>query len=217
MFKNQCIDTFLSKFLDNFQQGHIDFPLTPEGRETASALGALIGQKSFHVVMSSDLGRAYSTLQLASENFALPISTDIRQTDLLREVSYGLCEGLSLDLSFEEIRELRAKERNVEVHEVVDDRESLGSVLERQDRLLDIIASELHELKGVDELNVLCVSHGGFIKRFLEQKCGVRLAKKIQNCSTSIIRVSREHDGTFQFSVKPEHVNIPYDSSEIPL
>lgn len=204
-------------FFHKFQQGHIDFPLTPEGRDTASALGALIGQKNFHVVMSSDLGRAYSTLQLASENFLLPISTEIRQTDLLREVSFGLCEGLSLELSFEEIRELRAKERNVEVHEVVDDREPLSSVLERQDRLLDIITNELQELQGVDEVNVLCVSHGGFIKRFLEQKCGVRLTRKIQNCSTSIVRVSREHGGTYQFSVKPEHVNIPYDSSEIPL
>lgn len=203
--------------LSSFQQGHIDFPLTPEGRDTATALGALIGQKSFHVVMSSDLGRAYSTLQLASEKFVQPISTEIRQTHLLREASYGLCEGLSLELSFEEIRELRARERNVEVHEVVDDRESLASVLERQERLLEDISNELQELHGIDEINVLCVSHGGFIKRFLEQKCGVRLTKKIQNCSTSIIRVSRGHDGTFQFSVNPEHVNIPYDSSELPV
>ena len=45
--------------------GRTDVPLTDAGRERAQALGALMGDRDFALVLSSPLGRARETARLA--------------------------------------------------------------------------------------------------------------------------------------------------------
>ncbi len=166
---------------------------------------------------SSDLGRAHTTLQLASSRFPIPLDSDVQLSHLVREVSYGIFEGLPNHLTIDEVKSIRATERGVEEHEIDDDREPMENVLERQDKFINMVFEDIQALDTSDEpKNILCVSHGGYIKRFLEQKCGVKLKKKISNCSISMVTVTRNPDGSFCFHSTPDLVDLSHDSSHIP-
>lgn len=197
-------------------QGHVDYPLTDEGQEMAFQLGELLGTKPFHCAYSSDLGRAHTTFRLASSRFPTPLDADLQLSELLREVGYGIFEGLPRSLKLNEVKAIRASERGVEVHEVEDDRESLGHVIERQRKFLRLVQEGIEGMDTDEPVNVLCVSHGGYIKRFLEQHCKVKLRKMLDNCSTSVVTVIKDTDGTLHLHARPDEINIPPTVSYIP-
>lgn len=69
--------------------GRTDIPLTQRGREQAAALGRHLGRRRFTLVLTSPLGRARETCQLAGYG-------DVAQaTDELLEWNYGIYEGRS--------------------------------------------------------------------------------------------------------------------------
>ncbi|MCI0549094.1 MAG: histidine phosphatase family protein [Candidatus Rokubacteria bacterium] len=67
--------------------GRTDIPLTPTGRRQAEVLGRHLGGRSFALVLTSPLGRARETCQLAG--FGGPAQV----TDDLLEWDYGIFEG----------------------------------------------------------------------------------------------------------------------------
>jgi probable phosphoglycerate mutase len=74
------------------QQGHLDSPLTPLGREQASAMAEALAEMGIQTIYSSDLGRARETADLVAGRLGLPVSTDPR----LRERDLGILEGLTM-------------------------------------------------------------------------------------------------------------------------
>jgi len=70
-------------------QGRADSPLTPAGIEQARALGKVFAELGVQHIVSSTLGRALHTAQLAAEPAGATISTDER----LVERAFGELEG----------------------------------------------------------------------------------------------------------------------------
>jgi broad specificity phosphatase PhoE len=104
--------------------GRTDVPLNDAGREAATALGELLHRHDFGLVLTSPLGRARQTCELAG--FADQAVVD----DDLREWDYGEYEGRTTA----EIRETRPG------WTVFDDGcpggESIAAVAERADRVI---------------------------------------------------------------------------------
>jgi broad specificity phosphatase PhoE len=76
--------------------GWTDIPLVASGRRQAELLGARLAGRSFSLVLSSPLSRAFETCRLAGLGDAVVVDAD------LREWNYGDLEGLTSD----EIRRL---------------------------------------------------------------------------------------------------------------
>lgn len=78
---------------DGRYQGQSDSPLTDLGRRQAMAFGALLAARVRNAcILSSPLGRAASTARLIAQ--ALP-GAPLTLDDRLRELSMGLCDGLT--------------------------------------------------------------------------------------------------------------------------
>lgn len=71
--------------------GRTDVPLTPLGREAAEALGAVLGERRFALVLSSPLRRAAETCRLSGLDASVEYVGDLREWD------YGEYEGRTTD------------------------------------------------------------------------------------------------------------------------
>jgi len=74
-------------------QGNIDIHLNDEGKQSAIELGKKLEGIDFDRIYSSPLSRAHETAQLICGNRQIPIFTD----DRLREISFGVCEGVTYE------------------------------------------------------------------------------------------------------------------------
>lgn len=74
-------------------QGAQDSPLSPRGEEQARALAERFKSESVDAFYSSPLGRARATAEAAARAAGVELQFDER----LREKSYGIFEGLSMD------------------------------------------------------------------------------------------------------------------------
>ena len=79
--------------IEGRRQGHLDSPLTAQGREQAAALARRFTADSCSAVYSSDLGRAYDTAQTIAERTGHSVISDQR----LRERHLGIFQGLDGD------------------------------------------------------------------------------------------------------------------------
>lgn len=74
-------------------QGWQDVELNPIGREQAVQLGATLAATRIDAAYSSPLQRAFETARIALEGREIAIES----IDELREICYGVCEGLTAD------------------------------------------------------------------------------------------------------------------------
>jgi alpha-ribazole phosphatase len=74
-------------------QGQTDTPLNEAGRAQAAQLAARLAGEALDVIYSSDLKRACETAQV----IAAPHGLDVQPTPQLREVAFGVLEGLTYD------------------------------------------------------------------------------------------------------------------------
>ncbi|GAA2659298.1 histidine phosphatase family protein [Streptomyces vastus] len=137
-----------------------DLPLTPRGEEQAKSLAPLLAGRSFALVLTSPLGRALRTAELAGLSGAV-VDPD------LHEWEYGGYEGVT----------------TVEIHRTRPDwdlwtdgapsgpeghvGESPGQVGERADRVLSRVAEVL------PEGDVLLVAHGHFLRVLTARRLGL--------------------------------------------
>lgn len=105
--------------------GWIDTPLTPRGVENAGQAAAKLDGVRFDKIMSSDLGRAFTTAYLISRH--LGYSDEIERYAGLREINYGntIANMLVADVTRDFPEEL------VELDFVPPDGESLGQMQHR--------------------------------------------------------------------------------------
>jgi broad specificity phosphatase PhoE len=141
-------------------QGTLDYPLSEEGiRQTEKGVNFL-KNIPFEVIISSPQKRALQTAQIISERLNLPLKTD----DRIREISYGILEGVK----HEEVKGkdfyLKWLENPVKYPiEGVTDFKGLDRTLEKF----------LRELLKKNYKKVLVVTHGGIIRAIACKLTGI--------------------------------------------
>lgn len=198
-------------------------------------MGDLLKEKKWIQVYSSDLPRAATSCDLIltkSQHWEEEkASSSISRLPLLRELSFGLREGLSRSLTLPEVRRIRAQELNIQVEDLIDTAESSEGAKQRQHEFIKQLHRDLrdHPLRREFEgemggerrgIPVLCVSHGGFIRLFLKHYCKLPSVEKIKNCAASLITISWEdevNDESYACSADIDEVNLcPLTTSFVP-
>jgi len=150
-------------------QGHLDVPLNDMGKVQALAAGELLCNTKFTFVYSSDLRRANETCQLLlSKNLASAedakrpsIILDVR----LRERTFGCMEGKPVS---EMVNAAKQAQKSM-LHYVAEGGETLNEFKNRAKNFFISLCKEIAEkLSNAkyenDDITVLLVTHGGFIK-----------------------------------------------------
>lgn len=78
-------------------QGQVDVPLNATGHEQAQRVARRLAQGEVHRVVSSDLSRARQTAAPLAELLARRGGPDPLESAALREQSFGLVDGMSVD------------------------------------------------------------------------------------------------------------------------
>lgn len=165
-------------------QGHREIPLNDEGRRQAALLRKPLGHLGVQAILSSDLGRAVETAEIAVQG-TVPIFRDER----LRETQFGQLEGLSraeihARFGTEFARAMMSRPFSDE------DMARFGcetgeAVLNRtQQALLEFLATHPYDTVGVS-------THGGVIRKLLHRVTGeADFPAPIPNSSLFLIEVS---------------------------
>ena len=247
---------------DNILQGHCDFPLTDKGLKQCEQVGEALRSVRWNKVFSSDLLRTVRTSQILlskSETYDSGGIERLREDILLREMNFGVKEMLPRDTEFEAAIQIVAMREGIRCEDVVDSAETNSEVKIRQHKFIsETIFSELVSqgfpgnsidvsapptststnnqpvvLRPQENPKILCVSHGGFIRRFLTNFCdveytasadfpgstilssvfGVKDIKlvRLSNCSISKVTVEwplGSLHGDFVCRAKSDEVNI---------
>jgi probable phosphoglycerate mutase len=159
-----------------------DLPLTPRGEEQATSLAPLLAGRSFALVLTSPLGRAVRTAELAG------LTGTVRDADL-HEWHYGAYEGVTTE----------------EIHRTHPDwdlwtdggppgpdgepGESPEEVGERADRVL------ARAEKSLPDGDVMLVAHGHFLRVLTARRLGLSPAEgRLFRLETgTVCRLSAEH------------------------
>jgi broad specificity phosphatase PhoE len=137
-------------------QGQSDVPLSELGRRQAEMIARRLAKSEIDAVYASDLKRAWETAQAIAEKNGLDVFSEPR----LRELKFGILEGLTFD---------EAQERYPEMIEAwLEDFNNTPDGAETIDLFNARIVSLLEELKSKhDEQIVLLVGHGGSLSEIL--------------------------------------------------
>jgi len=188
-------------------QGELDFPLNEKGLEQAMALAGKISQKHPDIVAiySSDLERAYQTAKETASALLLPFQTKTS----LREMHYGIAEGMSFEeffkeytASFEELNGKYPARKERWDHTNIPKSETTNQLLVRIKEELTQIAEQHPDEK------IAVFSHGAAIRTFLTDLLeSSQEYSKLSNCDGAIVLYK---EGAFTF-LKEE--NLLKDSS----
>lgn len=138
-------------------QGHGNSDLTKKGLEQAKELADTIVDYPIDYIYSSDLGRAVQTAQIIANKLNL----DVNKTPALREMGFGIWEGLLI----EEIKKYHLDTYNTwrnKPHLVnIEGGENLNIIKERTDKFIE----ELN--KKYDNKHIVLVSHSVTVRAML--------------------------------------------------
>ena len=159
-------------------QGQADEPLSLVGEGQAELVAERLAQYDFDVICTSDLKRALQTANFIAQKKGLPVYTDPR----LREMSFGVLEGLTWDEAEEKYPEM-LKAWLEDYDQPPEGGERLDAFSERVFSLRDDLLKKYH-----DQI-VLLVSHGGILTELLRISLDVpaerRWAFALDNASIS--------------------------------
>ncbi len=138
-------------------QGHSDTPLNELGRaQAAAAAQRLAGYADVDVILTSDLKRAAESAAIIAE----ATGAEVRHEPRLRELSFGVFEGLTWDEIGERHAEMRAAWL-ADRDQPPEGGESMADFTARLDALLG------HVLSAYEGKTVVLATHGGTIRELL--------------------------------------------------
>lgn len=138
-------------------QGHGNSPLTELGKQQAKNLAEALREYPIDIIYCSDLGRAVETANIIGEELGL----EINPTEALREMGFGIWEGMPLK-KIEKIYPETFKKWRDEPDKVhIEGGETLSMIKERQDKLIE----ELN--KKYKNKHILLVSHSVTVRVML--------------------------------------------------
>lgn len=136
--------------------------LTEKGRTQAQALTDYFADKKIDLLFSSDLKRAYETMEIVISKNKKAAKLEIVQDPRIKERSYGVYEGKSkLDYFFEQGEEKTAYFRR-NFYSKAENGESLAEVCRRVAEFCDELVPFMLENK----VNVAVSCHGNSIRGF---------------------------------------------------
>ncbi|MEG0249709.1 MAG: histidine phosphatase family protein [Peptostreptococcus sp.] len=138
-------------------QGHGNSPLTELGEKQASELAEALKSYPIDTIYCSDLGRAVQTAEIVGEK----LDIEVRPTNLLREMGFGIWEGMPLK-KIEKIypdtfRMWREEPDKVHIPEG----EALSVVKDRTEELIKTLNDKY------DNRHILLVSHSVTVRVML--------------------------------------------------
>ncbi len=138
-------------------QGHGNSDLTKKGEEQANELAQAMKNYPIDMIYSSDLGRAIQTAKIVGDT----INLEVNETPALREMGFGVWEGLLIDEIKQNHLDTYTTWRN-EPHLVeIENGETLHIIKERVDNFI----KEINET--YDNKHILLVSHSVTVRVML--------------------------------------------------
>lgn len=138
-------------------QGHENSPLTELGIQQAKDLAEALKEYPIDVIYCSDLGRAVETAEIIGKELKL----DVTPTESLREMGFGIWEGMPLKEIEKIYPETFKMWRNEPEKVHIEGGETLSMIKERQDKLIE----ELN--KKYNGKHILLVSHSVTVRVML--------------------------------------------------
>ncbi|WP_336626183.1 MULTISPECIES: histidine phosphatase family protein [unclassified Microbacterium] len=183
-------------------QGSTDIPLNDTGRAQARATATGLAERMAEqyggvrpIVVSSDLSRARETAQI----IAAELGTDVAHAyPQLRERSYGVAEGLTVD-------EYRARFGEFN-RDNVPEAESDDALRIRAVDALRRIARDVRRSHAPADVPVIAVSHGAFIAQLIRHASAGQFplaGERLANASTHAFRVERDRLSVLSYMAVP--------------
>ncbi|HHV35854.1 MAG TPA: alpha-ribazole phosphatase [Syntrophomonadaceae bacterium] len=141
-------------------QGHTDIELTETGRDQARCLAKRLKTEKVKAVYSSDLKRAFETASILASPHNLPVKT----TKELREINFGVWEGLTYQEIMEQYRDLASEWYKYPNKVRIPGGETFTDVKERA------YSAILELARQNDPGTIIVVAHGGTIRAVI---CGL--------------------------------------------
>ncbi len=138
-------------------QGHGNSDLTKKGLEQAKELADAIVDYPIDYIYSSDLGRAVQTAQIIANKLNL----DVKKTSTLREMGFGIWEGLLIEEIKRDHLDTYNTWRNKPHLVNIEGGENLHIIKERTDKFI----KELN--KKYDNKHIVLVSHSVTVRAML--------------------------------------------------
>lgn len=183
-------------------QGSTDIPLNDTGRAQARGTATGLAERMAEqyggvrpIVVSSDLSRAHETAQI----IAAELGTDVAHAyPQLRERSYGVAEGLTVD-------EYRARFGEFN-RDNVPEAESDDALRIRAVDALRRIARDVRRSHAPADVPVIAVSHGAFIAQLIRHASAGQFplaGERLANASTHAFRVERDRLSVLSYMAVP--------------
>lgn len=168
-------------------QGQTDIPLNLEGKRQANLIAQRRDFEKITLIYSSDLKRAVQTAEVIKEVLRVPIIKDRN----LREINYGIWEGLYLEEVQKRYGELLKKWQDIPLNTIIPKAESLREFKRRCEKFYQRI---LQDNKGK---NLLIISHGGPIRVIIGYALKLPVfalrSLRIDNASLSILEYDKDY------------------------
>ena len=138
-------------------QGHGNSNLTEKGIEQATTLAESMSKYPIDYIYSSDLGRAVETANILAD----VLNLEVNETNALREMGFGVWEGLLMDEIKENYADMYSIWRNTPHLFDVPGGETLSIIQDRVDEFI----KEINE--KYDNKHILLVSHSVTVRVIL--------------------------------------------------
>ena len=182
--------------------------MLPEGLSDAKFTGHALKDTPFSLILTSDLIRAVQTANIIHNENIYNHLSPLEESILLREMNFGLREGHAKSITTEDARILYATKNNIPTSDVRDWAETETDLHLRQSELIEYIHNKLTNTNHIIDNNnnseningntdsnssiqhnILLVSHGAYIRRFLTNFCSIKGIHSILNCSITKVDV----------------------------
>jgi alpha-ribazole phosphatase/probable phosphoglycerate mutase len=199
----------------NFRyQGSSDVPLNDNGLEQARRLGVRFSRVAPDRVFASPLSRARRTAEVIMEHN--PADLAIESRDELREISFGIWEGLSIPEIKEIDGETFATWRAAPFSCAPEGGETFAEIFERS----KLFSEELTKSSAPGE-NTFIVAHGGVLRAVMAAMMGfgdidILWKMRFDNCSITIIDIWRGRPSLL-LSNDTHHIRLDNDDQIVSL
>ena len=167
-------------------QGSSDVPLNETGIEQARRVGVRMSDIAPCNVITSPLSRASRTAEIITEYS--PGSVEIEKSELLREISFGIWEGLTIPEIKKIDGETFEKWKTAPFSYTPENGEAFSEVMERSLIIKEKICS-----RPAGE-NTFIVAHGGVLRAVAAALIGLKdidlmWRMRFDNCSVSVVDI----------------------------
>jgi broad specificity phosphatase PhoE len=156
----------------NIVQGHLDYPLSDEGREQAKLTGGWLAAGNIQGVFCSPLQRAAETARIAAEAAGLAPPLPLPQ---LTELDTGVYTGLTLEEAAAKYPDMWPRFQMAS-WEAVEGAEKISSLKQRAAAVWNILVQEAaargERSAPASRFGILAVTHAGFFQWLIRAASG---------------------------------------------